>query len=93
MQPFQSTLWLLVGLSVHVVAVMLYLLFLNAPSSASVGDVNAFIVKCIYCQMHWESVLVEQLPSKKMSLLLLGLMDNHIYIPVPFLCVYTYSRS
>lgn len=26
MQPFQSTLWLLVGLSVHVVAVMLYLL-------------------------------------------------------------------
>ncbi|KAK5600855.1 Glutamate receptor ionotropic, NMDA 1 [Crenichthys baileyi] len=31
MQPFQSTLWLLVGLSVHVVAVMLYLLDRFSP--------------------------------------------------------------
>uniref|UniRef100_A0A6I8NK30 Glutamate receptor n=1 Tax=Ornithorhynchus anatinus TaxID=9258 RepID=A0A6I8NK30_ORNAN len=35
MQPFQSTLWLLVGLSVHVVAVMLYLLDRFAPRSFS----------------------------------------------------------
>ncbi|GCB62641.1 hypothetical protein scyTo_0013089 [Scyliorhinus torazame] len=41
MQPFQSTLWLLVGLSVHVVAVMLYLLDRFSFSARILGMVWA----------------------------------------------------
>lgn len=47
MQPFQSTLWLLVGLSVHVVAVMLYLLdrFRYAITLSYLNEMWAGLVK------------------------------------------------
>lgn len=78
MQPFQSTLWLLVGLSVHVVAVMLYLLdrfrYLNPQNGE--GD-----MVCVSMWLWWvgtgheKPLQLEMLGSRKLTTMLLK-MEN-----------------
>lgn len=68
LQPFSNTLWILVMVSVHVVALVLYLLDRLASSYLSLNTLNAYI----HCDSHHLDLIMLQTKNtfKKFSCLL-----------------------